>query len=343
MTLKYSEDVLEAAQIARQAIPFVSKHDLAANPVNYAVFYEYFSGTNTPLRQAADQMVEKHGGLNQDVVADLYFRFVANDDPEFVAKIQGELRSLIQSMVEAVGVAGTESDRYQTRLRAGLGKLDERSTSEKIHELISELIEDTKLIVTSNARLNKRLVTANHDLGTLQQQLEHQRSDALTDSLTGLANRRAFDQAITAAIEKATTEALPLCLLMIDIDHFKVVNDTHGHLIGDKVLRYIAGVLRESVRGEDVVARYGAEEFAVVLLNTTSEGAKHVAEKIRSRIADRPLKRVNTGIAIGQVTVSLGLALFKQAETPEQFIERADRGLYTAKQQGRNRVVAALE
>lgn len=343
MTLKYPEDVLEAAQIARQTIPFVSKHDLAANPVNYAVFYEYFSGTNAPLRDATDQMVLKHGGLNQDVVAELYFRYVANDDPEFVAKIQAELRSLIQSMVEAVGVAGTESDRYQTRLREGLGRLDEHSTSGKLHDLISELMEDTKLIVTSNARLNKRLETANLDLGTLQLQLEHQRSASLTDPLTGLANRRGFDQTLSADAEKAAADNLPLCLLMIDIDHFKEVNDTHGHVIGDKVLRYIAGVLRESVRGEDLVARYGGEEFAVVLLNTTLEGAKHVAEKIRSRIADRPLKRVNTGIAIGQVTVSLGLALYKKGETPEQFIERTDRGLYTAKQQGRNRVVAALE
>lgn len=342
MTQKYSESPEEAAQIARQTIPFVTKHELAANPVNYAVFYEYFSGTNTALRDAADRAVSLHGNLSQEVVSDLYIRFVAKEDPQFIAKIQGELRGLVQSMMEAVTAADLESNHYQMRLNAGLAQLDDQSTVASLHEAMTSLIEDTKIILKSNTRLSKRLETANYDLGTLQQQLEFQRSAALTDPLTGLANRRAFDQIMSTATERANGEDQSLCVLMVDIDHFKKVNDTHGHLVGDQALRFVANVLVESVRGDDVVSRYGGEEFAIILVGTPMESAKLVAEKIRVRVADRPLMRVRTGISIGRITVSIGLTFYKKGETAESFVERADRALYAAKQQGRDRVVHSL-
>lgn len=342
MTQKYSESPEEAAQIARQTIPFVTKHELAANPVNYAVFYEYFSGTNAALRDAADRAASLHGNLSQEVVSDLYVRFVAKEDPQFIAKIQGELRGLVQSMMEALTAADLESNQYQMRLNAGLAQLDDQSTVASLHEVITSLIEDTKIILKSNTRLSKRLETANYDLGTLQQQLEFQRSAALTDPLTGLANRRAFDQIMSTATVRANGEDQPLCVLMVDIDHFKKVNDTHGHLVGDQALRFVANVLVESVRGDDVVSRYGGEEFAIILVGTPMEGAKLVAEKIRVRVADRPLMRVRTGISIGRITVSIGLTFYKKGETAESFVERADRALYAAKQQGRDRVVLSL-
>lgn len=343
MTPTYSESPEEAAQIARQTLPFVTKHELAANPVNYAVFYEYFSGTNTALRDAADRAASLHGSFSQEVVSDLYLRFVAKEDPQFVAKIQGELRGLVQSMMEALTAADLESNHYQTQLNAGLAKLADQSTVAALHGVITSLIEDTKIILKSNTRLNKRLETANYDLGTLQQQLEFQRSAALTDPLTGLANRRAFDQIMSAAMERANTDHQPLTVLMVDIDHFKKVNDTHGHLVGDQALRFVANVLVESVRGDDVVSRYGGEEFAIILIGTSMEGAKLVAEKIRVRVADRPLMRVRTGISIGRITVSIGAALYKNGETVEQFVDRADHALYAAKQQGRDRVIVSLE
>jgi len=130
---------------------------------------------------------------------------------------------------------------------------------------------------------------------------------------------------------------------MIDIDHFKKFNDTHGHLIGDQVLRLVAKVLQDSVREGDLAARFGGEELVAVLPGADLSICQEVAERVRRRISDAKLTRRTTGQEIGSVTVSIGVAQFRLAESAEALIERCDRGLYQAKSAGRNRVVTEVE
>jgi diguanylate cyclase len=125
-------------------------------------------------------------------------------------------------------------------------------------------------------------------------------------------------------------------MLLIDIDHFKKFNDTHGHQIGDDVLRLIAQGLKESVNGQALAARYGGEEFAVLLPNSDLDGAKVVAEDIRTAISRKVLRKRSTGETLGRVTVSIGAAAYQRLEDLDEFIHRVDRLLYTAKQTGRN-------
>jgi diguanylate cyclase len=131
----------------------------------------------------------------------------------------------------------------------------------------------------------------------------------------------------------------PLSVLMIDIDHFKKFNDSYGHQVGDHVLRLVAKVLQDSVRGGDLAARYGGEELMAVLPGATLEVCTDVAERIRLRVSEARLTRRTTGEEIASVTVSIGVARFRLAESAEAMIERCDRGLYEAKRLGRNRVV----
>ncbi|MCU0894360.1 MAG: GGDEF domain-containing protein [Rhodospirillales bacterium] len=148
-----------------------------------------------------------------------------------------------------------------------------------------------------------------------------------------------FDFVLRQAALDGMENGDPLSLLMLDIDHFKKFNDTHGHHIGDQVLRLLAAVLKQSVKGQDTPARYGGEEFAVVLPQTVLENAVKLAEAIRLRVSRRSVVNRATSQRLGSFTVSIGAAEFVPGEPLRQFVERADRALYAAKKAGRNRVM----
>jgi diguanylate cyclase len=175
-------------------------------------------------------------------------------------------------------------------------------------------------------------------LEALKKDIEQVKTEALVDFLTGAPNRKAFDQALTECISEATSDEKNLALLMIDIDHFKRFNDEYGHLIGDYVLKFVVKKIKEMVKGRDFLARFGGEEFAVILPQTPLVGAKTVAENIRSYFAQATLKEIATLRNLGKISVSIGAACYCLDESPETFITRCDRALYSAKNAGRNRV-----
>ena len=187
--------------------------------------------------------------------------------------------------------------------------------------------------------MESRLTSAAGQVNALSEELDRLRRESATDALTRVMNRRAFERALAQAIEQA--RGSPLCLVMVDIDHFKRVNDTFGHVVGDKVLRVIAELLGKGVKGRDTVARYGGEEFVLVLPDTPLEGARAVAEAVRRTIERSRLKRTDTGEPIGVVTVSLGVGRYRDGESAEEFVHRCDVALYQAKRSGRNRVALA--
>lgn len=207
--------------------------------------------------------------------------------------------------------------------------------------------QDMEVIVelAHSAMREIRLRMALQDASALNQQLlaQIQKVDALnralsematTDPLTGVANRRAFDHSLQLELAIVERRGTPLSLLMLDVDHFKRINDTFGHEGGDKVLVAIAQMLNGCARVIDVVARVGGEEFAVILPNTDAEGAQEVAERMRIAVA-----RSNW---LGQpTTISIGVATLQEKEDAASLYARADAALYAAKTSGRDRVVTA--
>lgn len=160
---------------------------------------------------------------------------------------------------------------------------------------------------------------------------------ATTDELSGLRNRRFLESALEVEVERACRYRTPLALIMIDLDHFKRLNDTYGHAIGDEIIRRFGELLRVSVRSSDIAARYGGEELVVVLPNTTAEGARCLADRVRARLADL---ECHAGGAPVRVTASFGVGeLGEGADTPESLLARADAALYRAKAAGRDGVV----
>ena len=170
----------------------------------------------------------------------------------------------------------------------------------------------------------------------LQVQLQHMAEMARIDGLTKLFNRRHFDTAFDSEITRAHRYGLPLCLIMADVDHFKRINDTYGHAIGDEVLCHVADLLQSDARRSDLVARYGGEEFAIILTSTPGEHAALVAERIRVSLEQRPVAFADGHLL--RLTISLGYGVLSVGDTPKKLLARADQALYRAKEGGRNRV-----
>jgi len=161
------------------------------------------------------------------------------------------------------------------------------------------------------------------------------RNAAARDPLTGVHNRASLETILDREVGLSHRHATPLSLLMVDVDHFKRVNDTHGHVAGDSVLRAVTGAIRRCARDSDVVCRYGGEEFAVVLSNTREDGAMRLAERIRETLAETPVQVAGRELA---VTVSIGAATLADDDARTTLLEKSDAALYRSKADGRNRV-----
>ena len=208
-----------------------------------------------------------------------------------------------------------------------------------MREIIERLNEHTQEMVEQNRRFEQEITESNNEITQLRKKLEDTRLEAMTDSLTGLYNRKFFDTAFSQATREATKSATPLSVLMLDIDHFKKFNDTHGHPVGDQVLKLVAKTLVDSIKGRDLAGRYGGEEFLIVLPSTALANAVTLANQIRIAIGSRTLVNRNTREKIGRITVSIGVAAQHPGEREDTLIERADKALYIAKNNGRDQVI----
>lgn len=189
-------------------------------------------------------------------------------------------------------------------------------------------------LIRAQGREQGKLRKMTETLSARSVTLEHA---ALTDGLTGMQNRRYFDDALPEYLDEFGRIGKPVGLMILDLDHFKSVNDTHGHDVGDEVLKSVARCLKDFTRYHDVAARLGGEEFAVVAPNMDIELLTKLADRIRRAVADLTIQSGNVRL---KVTTSVGLAIWDRKEDADSFFRRADKMLYQAKRQGRNRVCA---
>ena len=229
---------------------------------------------------------------------------------------------------------------YGDSLEQFSGRLADELMADDLHAFVDELLQRTGAIVNRSGALRDRFVSASAEIRELQDELERVRVEATTDFLTGLRNRKAFGEELERMAKEALQEGTHTpCLIMIDIDHFKSFNDTHGHLTGDKVLKHVSRILQKSIKGKDVAARFGGEEFAVLLSDTPVSGSMTVAEHIRKTVEEAAIFVEDHDDPLS-VTISLGVAWFRDGEGFEAFVGRADKVLYQSKEAGRNRVTA---
>jgi len=190
-------------------------------------------------------------------------------------------------------------------------------------------------ILSANSELKRRLKEAEAKLAEQSSELRVKEAAAMTDALTGIPNRRAWDEQLTRQRDRFMRRQTPVAVVMIDVDHFKKFNDIHGHQTGDLVLKQVAHTLVAAARDTDIVARYGGEEFGVILPNTALEEAQVAAGRLRRAIEACEIRTAERKL---RVTVSLGVAPLQPDEPSEAWVQRSDSALYAAKKSGRNRV-----
>jgi diguanylate cyclase len=249
------------------------------------------------------------------------------------------LTSVLHDIVLAARRTDTDVSHFIAVLDERRRQLAEPQEQSVLEAIVAGLIGDTQQMQRVAAEFTERFESNAKEVATLQARLKEAESDAFADPLTGLSNRRGFDRHTQSCGETPGSLA-GSALLFVDIDHFKAVNDKFGHVLGDKVLRAVASVIRASIKGRDIAARFGGEEFVVLLPDTTLEGARALAEQIRAALGKGRVRDAQ-GTSIGQVTVSIGIARAKSADTIESLLERADAALYAAKRAGRNQIVCA--
>ena len=209
-----------------------------------------------------------------------------------------------------------------------------------VRALVARMADATRAMEARSHALEEQLQASSREVTELRQNLESVRRESLTDPLTGIPNRKAFDNELQKSIDRAAKHDEPVCLVMCDIDHFKVFNDTWGHQTGDQVLRLVANCISENVKGRDTAARYGGEEFAIILPQTLLGDAVNLADQFRTKVESKKLVKKSTGDILGAITISLGVAVYAPGETGIELTARADSCLYAAKRTGRNRVVS---
>jgi len=333
------DDYAKASEHLRLALSLLSKHQIPPSPLNFRLGYDYVAGRDQRLKAALDEIIEKsEEPLGKDL-DDVYCRFFVQDD-QALEKMRQELRRMIEHIRGELERSGGNLANYIKTLDRFSDVLDS-SPPDKMSQEVRKVADDTRSMERVHHLLESNMTKMMSEMETMRRELEQVKEEVMTDALTGISNRKAFDSALENIIEAAQKQRAPFCILLADIDHFKAFNDTFGHLVGDKVIRFVALSLKRCLKGKDMAARYGGEEFAVILPDTALKGAEVIAEQIRKAVSSGVLKDKKINEDYGRITISIGVAQFRSNELPHDLVRRADNALYLAKNRGRDRVEQA--
>ena len=338
----------QSTAILRVALGFMGQHPAGFTPYHYAVWYEHCAGRNPGLSQALESLLSAKRSITDDIAWTLHAEHILLRDAQQYSGLRDSLLRILQETAGHTEAAGKEVSAFGATLGDRTRHLAMVRTVEAVRATVEDMQSDTAKVRAITSELVVRLEASAQAVISLDEKLKQAQYEALFDQLTGLRNRRGFETAVREC-QTAAAGLAGAALMMVDVDDFKGVNDTYGHVLGDKVLHAVAHVIRTNVKGRDVPARLGGDEFAVLLPETTLDHAMTLASNIRALIARGRIKRserMSTSPqqqpeTIGQVTVSIGVALAETHESLESLLERADRALYRAKCTGRNRVEGA--
>lgn len=326
-----------AISTAHAAMQSLLGHRISPSPENYLVWFSYHAGTHPGLREAVDGRLAARDRLDQAELDDIHARFCAGEpQAQAIGQVSRQLEAALHDAADMLGTAHDDAARYGTRLEGLTDTLE--AAFPTLNDTLRRILADTQALCRSSRGLAARLAERAREAEALRDALQEARRAAATDALTGLPNRRAFEEGLAEALAAPAAEEAPLCLLMFDIDHFKSVNDRHGHPAGDAVLRGVADVLRGWARPQDRLARVGGEEFAAILPGTCREVAGGLADGLRRAVAREEFLLGTDGQRLS-VTISLGIAQRMGPEPGEALMGRADAALYEAKRQGRDCVM----
>lgn len=332
----------EAFSLSRRVIDEMESAGVWPTPLNFELWLHYLGDPEGALGREIRRIVDANEPFSEAVADMLAAEYLPRG--RLTEEIRDAGRVLdreLHSVSEAIAKAHRSQTAYGRTLDKASARMDGVEGGEQLQTIVSGLTAATRKIQRENETLEKRLEVSTREVARLREHLEQVRRDALTDALTNLSNRKAFDEQLVAACEAADAEGEALTLAVLDIDHFKRFNDNWGHQTGDQVLRYVASVIGRVAGAPRMAARFGGEEFAMIFPRERADQVRTALEAVRREIASRSLRRRSTNDDLGVVTISAGFAIRRPGETPTLLLERADTALYASKHAGRNRVSSA--
>lgn len=335
----YTHDHSQSQEILRLVLVELQTLNLPPNPIFFTLFYERALKRDASLNKDIDDAINSDEGLTVDIAQEIFDTHVLNGAIKEMSKAQSALLRVIRNVMMQMLNTGNEFSNYASSLGDFVRRIDRTDSVQDIRMLTAEVIEDSRQLERTSKETSSHLNDAGEQITRLKEELEAARRDARTDPLTGLANRRGLNELLLQRINLFLQEKTPFCVILADIDHFKRINDSYGHLVGDKILRIVARTLIANIKGQDSVIRFGGEEFAIVLPYTQYEGGIIVAQHLRQKIASSRLRLAESGRDLGGLTISLGVAAVHTDDTPDSLLRRADDALLKAKADGRDRVV----
>jgi diguanylate cyclase len=319
------------------AIPKMAKLHIPVTPENYAIWYEYFAETNLNLKRAIDGLLANNVTFTKQVNQGLYNNFIQEQSPEIIQNVQIETQILIKSLFNKIHKMTDETTDFSTSLSEYNQKLKEKPSLKLLNEIIINISAEVDVVIKNNGEMKSNLHTLDYELSRLKDEIDSLNKVAMTDELTSLNNRRAYEIFAMEQVAKFNQTQTLCSLLLADIDNFKHFNDTYGHLVGDKVLAYVAMSLKQGIKGSDFVARYGGEEFVILLPDTNKQDAITLANNLRELVSHKQLTiGKEKKQQLGKVTVSVGVATIEIGDDADTFLSRADQQLYLAKGAGRD-------
>tara|TARA_R110000868_G_scaffold10138_5_gene49519 strand:+ start:5590 stop:6660 length:1071 start_codon:yes stop_codon:yes gene_type:complete len=329
----------DGQEFARKALELMEQFEVPPTPENYAVWVCFASDTNPELCESVRSLIEAKTKFTPEVSGELfeqYFQWRAIQDA--ILESGGMMSRELGAVTESLKAAEADTAAYGATLAGATSQLGSAANDPNIKKLVESLVAATAKMQRRSHDLESKLQATSKEVTTLRDNLERVREEAMTDALTGIANRKRFDESLRKARRESDEKGSPLSLVLCDIDFFKRFNDTWGHQTGDQIIRFVAGCLTRHALEHHIVSRYGGEEFGIVMPNTSPEEAAQIGEKIRRTVESKKLLRKSTNEDLGNITISIGVATYQGSESIEELIERTDTNLYSSKTEGRNRI-----
>ncbi len=324
---------------SERAFELMRKLRVIPTPRNYSVFFSCAAGQHTDLVAEIDRIVTNKEYLSEEVLDHMFVNYIAETQSRAVLETATNTKKIITDMIRDMNMFNASTQSVRKEVGQQIEQFNETELTEgAIRDFAKTVIKNAQTMQISTESVNEQLAQAQKEIFDLRENLAKVTIESERDFLTHCYNRKAFDRRLVQAMEEALSKDSSLCLAMIDIDHFKEFNDKFGHLTGDEVLKFVAKTITDSVKGMDMVARFGGEEFVVILPRTPLGGGMILADSIRKAVAIKELKRKSTGEQYGHVTISIGVSSFRPGDSANDLIKRADEALYRSKKSGRNRV-----
>lgn len=327
--MEYPESTAQAVALLKQALPRMMQHQLAPNPINYALWYHHVDQRDPALSGEIERLLQSQGSYSAQQAWSMFQRHLLAVDQGEQQRALVQLHALAARLLHRLGDSLSSSASLDDELQRAAAELATAGDTTDLQQIAALLNRSVDTLTQANQQFRHQMEGTRQQMEQLRGELEQARDAADRDPLTKLLNRQAFER----EFQRLRNTGDALTLLFCDIDHFKRFNDEHGHATGDAVLVLVAQTTFKCLRPSDLAVRYGGEEILVILPETPLEGARVAAERVRAAVHSSKLP----GLSIG-ISVSIGAATLGEGEVGEALIKRADERLYLAKERGRNRV-----